>query len=423
MGRAKEMMLEMEHEPLSGVSDRLVSAHLFKNKLVHDYVFKHGFDGTCSYCGDTTKVLPLRLIVEKVDSIVLRYFGDPNNEGLGWDSHFDDEDVPGFHSEGGGYITPNNRYFNDDMRQLLFDTGFRVENDDLESDIAAALGYHMQLVEKDPYGLNGAEERWVDWQYIKQSAVNMAKSGQSLEAMLRAEAARLDYLKSDIYQAQTPLQIERELTLYRTVNYNSKRRPLLYRDLTSPPVKFTGNMRMSAKGDSVFYGATGKETTLQEAVKEKGNTYCYVGLFRTKHPLRLLDLTGIPGNLTIYDQEQYHLLLFLRNFCEAVSEYVPNHDAIQYAPTQLITYFFRNKLKHYDQNRNAHPIDGILFTSSKNGATNAVLFYDNKTSSEHLELLEWELMYNGRIKHHIYSQWMKNIEVFLAIVRRMWMCR
>jgi hypothetical protein len=137
MGRAKEMMIEMEQDPFYGVSDRLVSAHLFENKLVRDFVLKNGFDGVCSYCGDMTKVLPLKSIVEEIDRIILRYFGEPDNEGVGWDSGFEN-DATGFHSEGGGYIVPNNKPYYDDMHELLFCTGFEVKDDDLESDIASA---------------------------------------------------------------------------------------------------------------------------------------------------------------------------------------------------------------------------------------------------------------------------------------------
>ena len=420
MGRAKELMLEMECEPLANVSARLVSAHLFRNKLVHEYVFNHGFDGVCSYCGDMTKVLPLRSIVEFVDNVILKYFGDACNEGLGWDSGFDD-DTPGFHQEGGGYIVPNNKPYYDDMRELLFECGFRVDDDDLEKDISDALSYHFALVEQDPYGLNEAEERWVDWRIIKESAIKMAQEGMSLDAMIKAEAARLDYLMSDIYMAQYPLQVKKNITLFRTVNYKTMRFPLLFCDLTSPPAKFTRDLRMSKKGDAVFYGAGNKTTAMKEALSDANDAYTYIGKFNTKHKLYLLDLTGIPERLTIFDQEQFLMLLFLKNFCEAISEYVPDHDAVQYAPTQLITYFFRSHLKHYERDGRKHPIDGILYTSSKDGTMNAVLFYDNESSREHLQLVEWQRIHKGRVLIHSYSQWMEYIEPFLSFVRRAWM--
>lgn len=403
VGRAKELMIEMEQDPFYGVSRRLVSAYLFKNKLVHDFVLKNGFDGICSYCGDFTKVLPLRTVVEEIDRIILQYYGDPDNEGVGWDSGFED-DAPGFHTEGGGYIVPDNKPYYDDMHELLFWTGFEVGNYDLEQDISEALGYHYCLIEQDPYGLNAAEERTVDWRHIKERAIKMAAAGQSLDEMAKAESTRLDYLRQDIHLAQYPLQIQKSLTLFRTVNYKEELDPVLYGNLTSPPVKYTQNLRMSIKGDSVFYGAENKETAIREALSTKDDQYTYIGKFQSKHPLRLLDLTRVYERLTIYDQEQFLLKLFLRYFCDAISEYVPEHDSIKYAPTQLITYYFRKYLLHFEPDGSCFPIDGILYTSSKDHSTNAVLFYNNDNSQDHLDLLEWECIHQGTfIKHQITS--------------------
>lgn len=403
MGRAKELMIEMEQDPFYGGSNRLVSAHLFKNRLVHEFVMKNGFDGVCSYCGDVAKVLPLKSIVEEIDRIILQYYGDPDNEGVGWDSSFED-DAPGFHSEGGGYIVPDNKPYYDDMHELLSKTGFEVGNYELEQDISKALGYHYCLIEQDPYGLNSAEERILDWQHIKERAINMAAAGYLLDEMVKAEAARLDYLRQDIHNAHYPLQIKKNLTLFRTVNYKEELDPVLYENLTSPPVKYTQNLRMSIKGDSVFYGAENKETAIREALGGEDDQYTYIGKFHTKHPVRLLDLTGIPERLTIYDQKQFLLLSFLRYFCNAISKYVPEHDAIKYAPTQLITYYFRMYLRHYEEDGSYFHIDGILYTSSKDRTTNAVLFYNNDNSQDHLDLLEWECLHQGTlIKHHIKS--------------------
>ena len=396
MGRAKEMMIEMEQDPFFGVSTKLVSAHLFENKLIRDFVLKKGVDGVCSYCGDMTKVLPLKAIVQEIDGIILQYFGEPDNEGVGWDSGFED-DAPGFHSEGGGYIVPNNKPYYDDMHELLLWTGFEVKDDDLEHDISNALSYHFSLIEKDPYGLNGAEERILDWRYITSTAMRMAVAGYSLNDMVNAEAARLDYLKQDIYVAEYPLQVKKDLTLFRAVNYGEALNSVVYSRLTSPPVEYTKDLRMSTKGDSVFYGSENKETTKREALSEEGEQYTYIGKFRTKHPVRLLDLTGIPGRLTMYDQEQFLLLLFLRYFCNAISEYVPDHETIKYVPTQLLTFYFRHHLRHYEHDGSSHPIDGIQYTSSKDGSVNTVLFFDNNSSAEHLELLEWECVYQGAV--------------------------
>lgn len=369
-----------------------VAVHLFKNKLVKEFAFQHSFDGVCDYCGKKTKVLPLSIVVGYIDGIIGEYYGDPDEEGVGWDSTLDRDAISGFHSEGGGYIVPNNRAYFDEMSELLLRNGFVVESDSLWTDIASALSYHARLVERDPYGLNPAEIRWVDWQMIKSRAIGMAREGKSLGKIISIEAARLDYLRKDVYQAIYPFQVKRDLLLYRAVNYQDKLSHVLFTNITSPPASKTREMRMSKKGDSVFYGSTNIETTKKEASMDNSSRYTYIGKFVTKHPLRLLDLTGIPNQLSIFDQKQYHLLAFFRDFCKAISEYVPEQDAINYAPTQLITYYFRKELKHYDDETKSFPIDGILYSSSKDCAMNAVLFFNNERSADHLELLEWQLI-------------------------------
>lgn len=402
MGQAKKIMMEMEENPISGVSERLVSEHLFRNQLIRNHIQEIGYNGICSYSGNKGNVLPLKSIVRYLNEIILRYFGEPNNEGLGWDSRFDN-DATGFHSEGGGYIVPDNRCYYYDIRQCLDKTGFIVENNDLAEDIIDALNFHTNLVEKDPYGLNDEEVRILDWNFIKEKSIKMARIGMSINDIISEEAARLDYLRGDIHNAHYPLQVEKNLTLYRTVNYNTELNPVHFSNLTSPPIEYTKDMRMSIKGDSVFYGAEDRETTLEEAIKEKDDSYAYIGRFETRHPLFLLDLTRISDNLTIYDHEyeQFYLLSFLSKFCNAVSSRISDKDTTMYAPTQVITRYFRKNLRHYKSDGTNYPIDGILYTSSKNGKINAVLFFDNENSAKHLELKCWELIHDGKIIKHI----------------------
>lgn len=420
MGRIKDYIIYQDENPLSSVPDKMVASHHFGNNLIQDYIQNNGIDGVCSYCGDHTTVCALRSVVEEIDRIIMMYYGDPDNEGVGWDSSFYKENVQGFHAAGNGYILPDKRTYYDDISILLLKNGFLVNNDELREDIVDALSYHIHLVEKDPYGLTEAEERWIDWEYIKESAKKMTMNGNSLDEMIKQEAARLNYLLNDIYSAKLPLQVETGLTLFRTVNYKTRRLPLLFRDLTSPPVEFTCDLRMSKKGDPVFYGAENRDTAVREALSD-GSRYTYIGRFVTKHPLRLLDLTVLPDNFSIFDQEQFYLLTFLDNFTQAVSQDVPDHDGLLYAPTQLITYYFRYYLKHYYRDGTSSPIDGILYTSSKDGAMNAVLFFDNRNSYDHLKLTEWECIHEGNSIRKRFIHRMKWVEDILSKVRTLWM--
>lgn len=61
-----------------------------------------------------------------------------------------------------------------------------------------------------------------------------------------------------------------------------------------------------------------------------------------------------------------------------------------------------------------------MFTSCKNGAINVVLFYDNQSSAQYLDLIEWNLTYQGITETHKYPKWMNIIENGIAKVRNKW---
>lgn len=404
MGRYKEFIMENMEHPFQNVPTHFVSIHLFRNKLLQDYILKNGFDGVCHYTGDFTKVLSLKSIVIFINDILSKYFGNPDNEAVGWDSGLEDDgDESTFHKELGGYIVPGNRKIYTDMNELLYENNFVVDNEALFADIVDAFG-DICLIQQDPYGLTEDEERFLDWRYIVENTIKMSVKGMDFANIVKAEKVRLYGLLEAIQTAQTPLLKKVPLRLFRCVNYDStKTPPVQFSDLTSPPIQYTKDLRMSKRGDSIFYGAVKKETAEEEAVKVASDSYVYIGTFETTHDLHILDLTGIADNLSIFDQEQdsYYILVFLSQFCHAISLPVYN-PSTEYIPTQLITFYFRNCLKFYHQDGSKSDLDGILYSSSKDHSVNAALFYDNTSSAKHLRLLEYEVMHEGLSKRYTY---------------------
>lgn len=401
MGQFKKMMMDLEEIQFSNVPRRLAAIDLFKNTFLRLQLNAHSCQGWCYYTNRRTNVCLLTDIVRVINDIMCQYFGDPDNEAVGWDSSSrEDFDGTGFHRECGGYIVPNNRHIYTDIEELLYDQKFIVNDDNLYNDIVDAFS-NIRFIQQDPYGLTDAEERMYDWRYIVEHSIKMAKEGRTLYEMTQIEKVRLFNMVMAIQVAPYPLLNERSLKLYRCVNYGKNKVPPVYfKDLTSPPVKYTKNLRMSQQGDSVFYGSLSEETARKEAIQENKEGYTYIGTFETIHPLHLLDLTKISHTLSIFNQEydSYYLLLFLRNFCKAISKPIRNDDEqVEYVPTQLITYYFRNCLKVFNQDKSKSNIDGILYTSSKEGSPNAVLFFDNENSEKHLKLLEYKTILNGKI--------------------------
>lgn len=410
MGQAKKIMMELEekypHSSLDNVSERLVGKALFGNDIIVDYFDKNGSLGNCSYSNIQDIVLPLNVLVRFIYDVIYIYYENIENAGLGWNSGFDRDNADDgygqdaeheFHMEQGGYILPPGKHCITDTYSFLMDNGFLCNNSDLLEDIMDGLG-DINLVQKDPYGLTGDEERNVDWRIIKEKSIKMAKEGASLDDIITKEKARLTYMIDDIYIANYPLQIERDLTLYRAVPYESPiTPPIPYGNVASAPPQYAACGRMNAKGVSMFYGATSAETGINEACTDPKKPYVYVGKFKSKHPLHLLDLTGIKANLSIFNQSEtdYYILSFLSHFCHEIS--LPNNgDALEYVPTQLITHFFRNNLRHFISQTCSLPIDGILYSSAKDGSKNAVLFYDAVNCPQHLDLLECQFYQNGK---------------------------
>lgn len=148
---------------------------------------------------------------------------------------------------------------------------------------------------------------------------------------------------------------------------------------------------MSRQGESMFYGASTFECSVQEALGNNEAIY-YIGEFESTHQLILLDLRHFRQSISIFDipRDDYYVVDFLQHFAHDISQVV-NGNPDEYIPTQFITNYFRNTLMLYANNGQKYNIEGILYDSSKNeGAYNAVLFFDNTNSANHLKLVTYK---------------------------------
>ena len=76
---------------------------------------------------------------------------------------------------------------------------------------------------------------------------------------------------------------------------------------------------------------------------------------------------------------QYYLeYKFLKKFHSEITQPITKNPGIEYVPTQIFTEYIRFM-------SNKH-IDGIMYKSSLTGKKNIVLFYDNNTTADILEL-------------------------------------
>ena len=112
-----------------------------------------------------------------------------------------------------------------------------------------------------------------------------------------------------------------------------------------------------------------------------------IGKFRTKKSLRIVDLTNLP-KLSFW-MENYDANHFLYLFhAELVKSLAPDDtNAISYVPSQVFTEYLRYMYKDEKGNH----IDGMVYKSAKTNGHNIVLFYDQQTSRDILELVGYEV--------------------------------
>ena len=141
-----------------------------------------------------------------------------------------------------------------------------------------------------------------------------------------------------------------------------------------PPARLAIAGPISPAGISVFHGALGKETALSEVRPVVGSSVV-VGKFRLVRTLRLLDLallSEVRIRGSIFDPEFQRRLeqaKFLGALWAAkmVAPVMPNDEAIDYLPTQVVCDYLASK----------KDLDGIIYKSVQAGysAKNVVLFH------------------------------------------------
>lgn len=136
------------------------------------------------------------------------------------------------------------------------------------------------------------------------------------------------------------------------------------RHLGPPPHHVSGANRMSARGISVFYGASSVATAIPEIRPPAGCKVVSAG-FRIIRPLRLLNLPALEG---VWESGSYFdpdfinkraQVAFLRKLSGLMTEPVlPGEEEFRYIPTQVIAEYLADSPQL--------ALDGILYPSVQN---------------------------------------------------------
>ena len=155
------------------------------------------------------------------------------------------------------------------------------------------------------------------------------------------------------------------------------------RALGTPPSGLAKPGRMNSSGISVFYGATEPKVAMAEVRPPVGSQVA-VARFVTLRALRVLDLTGLSE---VVDQgspfdpssvERTKRAAFLQSLAKEITRPVlPDDEAAEYLPTQIIADFLANEVRG---------LDGVLFASVQAGGGHNVTLFNKASLVEPLDI-------------------------------------
>jgi len=134
--------------------------------------------------------------------------------------------------------------------------------------------------------------------------------------------------------------------------------------------------RMSPAGVPMFYGAASIDTALAETADGPGRFA--LGRFATLRDIQVLDMRRLPEVPSLFDEARAPDRPFARFMQHFVEEFGAPIDRerrphVDYVPTQVVTEYVRTMVKA----DKAAPVEGMLYTSSRDGRDAIVLFAEN----------------------------------------------
>ena len=376
------MLIQMDEEKSRGYSipekgEKFLCAHHFRNKYLTDYIETYGFQGTCSYCGRRGSVIDLADFVEYVGGRLFDYLEDIDDAGLFLESSiFDESNV-----------------------EALEDFGLVPDSEELYEDLSSNL-YLENKIRRDPTSLLLSDELSMLWEQFcdlvksKQRYIFFRSSQFDDDAFQHSSNGLFDILTE---LGGLVRNVEDKLphgtTIYRCRPAKETDKVTSFVDVTAPPVAASKANRLSPTGISMFYGSFDKDTPLIETRAYATTPLIYRASFDITRDLRVINLCNMPA-IDFWMPSGWQEYSFLSHFHQEISKPLTPKDNpdIEYIPSQIFTEY----LRYLCLSSAGEPYDGIIYQSAQTKKPNIVLFYDNKTSAEVLQLHEpIELAYSN----------------------------
>lgn len=397
MGYWKQKMIE-ENERWYNLPDETLNVckKHFEDFYLINFIEDNSASGICSYCGEKTKVVKLSHFMEHVIKQIEKYFNYPENEGLPLASGYYDDDkevIPGVERYG-SLVAPSHAEHYDCIEDLLYEIGLIADDDILNEEIKNCF-LHDEWIQRDCYVMSMGQELSYRWNIFEE----MVKYERRFTFFKTSEFAgdeKSDYyclmdILTELGNAISSYNLCKEIKegeeIFRCRFLNEGEVAKSFVEVTSPPKERAKQSRMSPAGVSMFYGAFDEKTAIIESrpIDEDIKKYV-VAKFKTMRNLNILDLSSLPL-MSFWMPSDYSVVEFLHSFKIKITKPIQRDDCVhfEYVPSQVFTEYLRCIYLPNDKKK----IDGIIYNSSLDGANNnIVLFYDQKSSSNVLELVE-----------------------------------
>lgn len=345
----------------------------FSNQDLRDWIREHDGPRGCSFCGKyDSSTVEFHKLVSRIEECLRRYYGRA-------------VDQLGYCTEEGGYL--GEHWDSWDMLDLI---GLELPRDD-DSSLNTAIASDMTdepWCDYDAGALNLDDALWSSWENFCQTVKHRRRfffhnSGSDSHDSF-TPASLLSTIAGASENLGLVVELPSGLGLWRARTDVTKGKRVGASDFGPPPVEFAQQSnRMNPAGISMLYLASSKSTALKETRKDQAK----VGLWRSKRPLRVLDLRSLPPVPTIFSDEVRGLKLtlsFLHEFTNDIMKPVErdNKVHIDYLPSQVVSEFMR------DFAFAAGALDGIAYGSTVHQrGWNLAVFLDPTELG--LETVEW----------------------------------
>lgn len=399
MGQVKQQSIEDESRGYSLPNEKYVCASHFNDKYLQQYVRENSITEKCDYCERKTQVIDLRVFIEYVAGKITGYYGNPGDEFLYLSSSFyddDEEEIPGV-KRVGSYISPSYAEYFESTVELLYNLGLTTNSNQLDEDIENCFILD-EWIQHHPYMMTERQELSFMWRMFGrmvkyEQRFTFIKKPEFSGEKLSEDNGLMDILTelgTKISEHNLCKEIEKGIELYRCRFIDAGENLKTFDEITSAPNKKAKQSRMSPAGISMFYGTFDRYTSILESSPQgkisKDDNYV-VGRFKTKKKLMILDLTNLP-QFSFWMPFDWQGIGFLYSFREEITKPIERDDRIhiEYVPSQVFTEYLRDIYRDIKGSK----IDGVKYRSSLHGATsnNIVLFYNQKTSVEILDLID-----------------------------------